>query len=88
MNARFASVPPRSLAGWKTAYPRASKLGSDPANGLASIEALYVAFHILGRSTAGLLDQYRWADQFLEFNDLPKPSDVGSDSRGASTVSS
>jgi pre-rRNA-processing protein TSR3 len=70
MNAQFETVPPRSLAGWHTAYPRVSKLGTDPANGLASIEALFIAYHLLGRPTAGLLDHYRWADQFLELNGL------------------
>src|SRR5262249_49191084 len=64
----FEGVPPRSLHGWKTAYPRASKLGTDPDNGLASIEALYLAYHILGRPTDGLLDHYHWAKQFLEMN--------------------
>ena len=73
MNERFEHVPPRSLAGWKTAYPRVSKLGTDPTNGLASIEALYIACHILGRPTAGLLDQYRWAARFLELNALAIP---------------
>src|SRR4051812_18609585 len=33
MTAAFAHVPPRSLTGWRTAYPRASKLGTDPDNG-------------------------------------------------------
>ena len=40
MTAAFAHVPPRSLHGYRTAYPRTSKLGTDPGNGLASIEAL------------------------------------------------
>ena len=71
MIASFEAVPPRSLHGWKTAYPRVSKLGSDPDNGLASIEALYLAYHLLGRSTAGLLDHYYWSRQFLELNHLP-----------------
>jgi pre-rRNA-processing protein TSR3 len=71
MIAQFEHVPPRSLHGWKTAYPRVSKLGTDPDNGLASIEALYLAYHILGRPTDGLLDHYRWAEQFLALNDLP-----------------
>jgi pre-rRNA-processing protein TSR3 len=70
MTASFVDVPPRSLHGWKTAYPRVSKLGDDPGNGLASIEALYLAHHILGRPTAGLLDHYHWARQFLELNGL------------------
>lgn len=71
MIARFEAVSPRSLHGWKTAYPRASKLGTDPDNGLASIEALYIAHHLLGRPTAGLLDHYHWAREFLEMNNLP-----------------
>jgi pre-rRNA-processing protein TSR3 len=70
MTRAFADVPPRSLHGWKTAYPRVSKLGTDPDNGLASVEALYLAHHILERPTAGLLDHYRWADEFLRLNGL------------------
>ena len=70
MTRDFADVPPRSLAGWKTAYPRVSKLGTDPDNGLASIEALFLAYHLLGRPTAGLLDHYRWAEEFLAINGL------------------
>jgi pre-rRNA-processing protein TSR3 len=68
MMANFLDVPPRSLTGWQTAYPRVSKLGTDPDNGLASIEALYIAYHVLGRPTEGLLDHYRWAKRFLELN--------------------
>lgn len=64
----FLHVPPRSLHGYKTAYPRISKLGTDPDNGLASIEALYIAYHILDRPTAGLLDAYHWAERFLAEN--------------------
>jgi pre-rRNA-processing protein TSR3 len=72
MIADFEAVPPRSLHGWKTAYPRVSKLGTDPDNGLASIEALYLAYHLLGRPMAGLLDHYRWAREFLELNEIEK----------------
>ena len=68
MNQAFRAIPPRSLHGYQTAYPRKSKRGTDPENGLASIEALFVAYHILGRPTAGLLDQYRWAEAFLRLN--------------------
>ncbi|MCS7046411.1 MAG: hypothetical protein NZO58_08655 [Gemmataceae bacterium] len=71
MERDFRHVPPRSLHGWKTAYPRVSKLGTDPVNGLASIEALFLAYHILGRPTDGLLDAYRWAEAFLRGNGLP-----------------
>jgi pre-rRNA-processing protein TSR3 len=66
----FVDVPPRSLHGWHTAYPRVSKLGTDPDNGLASVEALYIANHILGRPTEGLLDHYRWREEFLRLNGL------------------
>lgn len=68
MNKAFAEIPPRSLAGFKTAYPRRSKRGTDPEQGLASVEALYLAYHIVGRPTAGLLDHYRWAEEFLRLN--------------------
>lgn len=76
MTRDFEQVPPRSLAGWKTAYPRVSKLGTDPDNGLASVEALYLACHLLGLPTQGLLDHYRWAATFLEVNGLPTASDA------------
>jgi pre-rRNA-processing protein TSR3 len=70
MSRDFEEVPPRSLHGYRTAYPRVSKLGTDPENGLASVEALFLAYHILGRPTAGLLDHYRWAEEFLGLNGL------------------
>ena len=70
MTRDFADMPPRSLSGWRTAYPRVSKLGTDPDNGLASVEALFVAYHVLGRPTTGLLDHYRWAADFLRLNGL------------------
>jgi len=71
MTRDYAAVPPRSLSGFVTAYPRVSKLGTDPSNGLASIEALFLAYHILGRPTAGLLDHYHWAHEFLKANAIP-----------------
>jgi pre-rRNA-processing protein TSR3 len=73
MTRDFADVPSRSLHGWRTAYPRASKRGTDPDNGLASVEALYAASHLLGRPTAGLLDHYHWAAEFLRLNGLAAP---------------
>jgi pre-rRNA-processing protein TSR3 len=78
MTRDFAHVTPRSLSGWKTAYPRVSKLGTDPDNGLASIEALYLACHLLGLPTEGLLDHYRWAAAFLEVNGLTPAKAEGS----------
>jgi pre-rRNA-processing protein TSR3 len=74
MTRDFLEVPPRSLQGYRTAYPRVSKLGTDPANGLASVEALFVAYHLLGRPTAGLLDHYRWTAEFLRVNGLELPT--------------
>ena len=49
----------------KTAYPRVSKLFEDPHNGLASVEALYLAKKILGHDDPTLLDHYHWKDEFL-----------------------
>jgi pre-rRNA-processing protein TSR3 len=70
MNRDFLEVPPRSLSGFRTAYPRVSKQGTDPDNGLASVEALFLAYHVLGRPGEGLLAHYRWADEFLRLNGL------------------
>ncbi len=53
---------------FKTAYPRRQEDCVDPERGLSSIEALYVAYHLLGRNKEGLLDAYYWRDQFLEIN--------------------
>lgn len=58
------SLPPE----WRTAYPRRQDDCPDPERGLASIEAIYAAYQILGRDTSGLLDNYHWRDQFLEIN--------------------
>jgi len=74
MERDFLDVPSRSLHGWNTAYPRVSKLGTDPDNGLASVEALFAAYHILGWTTDGLLDHYRWRDEFLRLNGLVSES--------------
>lgn len=69
MEPDFADLPVRGLPpGWKTAYPRASKLTEDPTAGLATIEALFAAFVAVGRDTTGLLDEYRWRDEFLRVN--------------------
>jgi pre-rRNA-processing protein TSR3 len=70
MSREFLDIPPRSLHGYQTAYPRRSKLFADPVNGLASVEALVLAYHILARPITGLLDHYRWAEEFMRANDL------------------
>lgn len=56
---------PRSLPPIHTAYPRKQTGCPDPQTGLASIEALYHAFAVLGLSTEGLLDHYYWKGPFL-----------------------
>lgn len=68
MEKRYADVPVRTLPALQTAYPRTSKIYDDPSAGLATIEAVYAAYHILGWDTAGLLDQYHWADEFRALN--------------------
>lgn len=56
----------RSIPGnLRTAYPRVSKVFEDPAAGLASIEALYVARRLLGDDDPSLLDGYHWRAEFL-----------------------
>jgi pre-rRNA-processing protein TSR3 len=61
----------RSLpSGYRTAYPRRQTDCPDPESGLSSIEALYIAHHLLGRSTANLLDRYYWKELFLKQNGL------------------
>lgn len=55
---------------FQTAYPRRQDDCSDPERGLASIEALYIAYLLLGRDPTGILDNYHWKEQFLEKNNL------------------
>jgi pre-rRNA-processing protein TSR3 len=56
----------RSLpAGVRTAYPRRNQEGRDPARGLASVEALYLARRLQGRPCHDLLDHYYWREAFL-----------------------
>ena len=58
---------PRSLpSGLQTACPRHSKIFQDPPEGLASVEALYIACHLLGHADGTLLDGYAWKDAFLK----------------------
>ncbi len=53
-----------------SAYPRKQTMCPDPKQGLASIEALYLAYMIMGKDTSNLLDNYYWKDKFLEINPL------------------
>lgn len=53
---------------FRTAYPRRQSDCPDPETGLASIEALYIAYVLIGRNPIGLLDGYHWKDNFLQVN--------------------
>lgn len=65
------TIEKRSIPkGFRTAYPRRQDDCPNPEEGLASIEALYIAYGILGRDPSGLLDTYHWKDLFLEKNQL------------------
>ncbi|MCH9634158.1 MAG: hypothetical protein S4CHLAM7_09010 [Chlamydiae bacterium] len=55
---------------FKTAYPRKQTHCLDPERGLASIEALYIAYRELGWCTKGLLDHYYFGENFLALNQL------------------
>ncbi len=68
MERLYAELPVRSLPPLVSAYPRMSKKLTDPDDGLATIEAIYAAFTMLRRDTAGLLDRYHWAEAFLAQN--------------------
>jgi pre-rRNA-processing protein TSR3 len=62
----FRSLPSH----YRTAYPRYQHDCADPERGLASIEAIYLAYHLLHRDTTGLLDNYYWKNLFLEKNNF------------------
>lgn len=53
---------------WRTAYPRRQNDCPNPEQGLASIEAIYASYKLLGRDTSGLLDTYHWKEEFLTKN--------------------
>lgn len=61
-----------------TAYPRTSRLFADPARGLASVEAVYVAKRLLGDEDPSLLEGYHWREQFLA---QPALRDLGTGQR-------
>ncbi len=53
---------------FKTAYPRRQTACANPEEGLASIEALFAAYCILGRESLSLLNNYPFKEQFLNKN--------------------
>jgi len=89
MRRAIGPVEARAIpAGWRTAYPRRSKTGSDPDDGLATVEALFAAFCILGCRDDSLLRLYPWRDAFLDLNRErihggAAPRAIGRNERGA-----
>jgi pre-rRNA-processing protein TSR3 len=51
-----------------TAYPRKQTACLEPQRGLATVEALYIAYTLLQRDTSNLLQHYYWQEAFLEKN--------------------
>jgi pre-rRNA-processing protein TSR3 len=58
----------RRLPSFVSAYPRRSKTYPDPAQGLASVEALYLATRLLGEPREDFLAGYHWREDFLAAN--------------------
>ena len=54
--------------GFETAYPRHSVKSIDPAGGLATIEAIFVAGALLGNWDVTLLSEYYFGREFVELN--------------------
>ena len=55
---------------YQTAYPRRQDDCPEPSRGLASVEALFLAYLLMGRNTDGILDHYYWSNDFLKRNKL------------------
>lgn len=72
MEPAYTQVPIRTLPAIRTAYPRTSKIFHDPDGGLATVEAIYAALRIMNRPVTGILDQYRWKEEFLAQNGWTK----------------
>lgn len=61
---RLAKIP----SGFRTAYPRRNKDNNDPSDGLATIEAVFIAAAFCGRRDETLLERYHWRREFLDLN--------------------
>lgn len=69
MRKTIEPIDARSIpVGWRTAYPRRSRIHADPDTGLATVEALFAAMCVLGRRDDSLLRHYAWRDAFLALN--------------------
>lgn len=65
-NFLYRSLPSQ----FQTAYPRRQADCPNPERGLASIEAIFLSYSILGRDVKGLLDNYYWKEPFLKINKI------------------
>jgi pre-rRNA-processing protein TSR3 len=65
-NIEYRSLPKNFIS----AYPRRQTMCPDPKTGLASIEALYLAYLITNRSTESILTNYYWKEKFFKNNNL------------------
>jgi pre-rRNA-processing protein TSR3 len=65
-----APLPPKVCIpeGFITAYPRRNKEGSDPSQGLATIEAIFIAAALMGTIDYSLLKEYYFGAEFLKIN--------------------
>ncbi|MBI2711722.1 MAG: hypothetical protein HYX41_02500 [Bdellovibrio sp.] len=61
---RLASLP----KGFVTAYPRKSAQNTDPEQGLATIEAIFIGAALMGNWDPSLFSQYYFGLKFLELN--------------------
>ena len=65
------SIQKRSLPSYyKTAYPRYQTDCCDPERGLASIEAIFLAYLIMEKPIENLLDNYYWKEKFYKINNI------------------
>lgn len=70
-NPTLHTMEKRSLpVHFKTAYPRKQEDCSEAKRGLSSIEAIYIAYSILGYPTDGLFSHYMWESLFFERNGI------------------
>ncbi|MBN2479706.1 MAG: hypothetical protein JXA94_05715 [Parachlamydiales bacterium] len=65
-NIEFRCIPKK----YKTAYPRKQTHCKDESAGLASIEALYLAYMLTKKDVSSLLDNYYWKNDFLKINSM------------------
>lgn len=58
----------RSIPDFRTAFPRKSKVFTDPDGGLASSEALFCAALLMGEYDPSWLKGYYWREEFVARN--------------------